>query len=339
MFDTFKTQKELAKVFAPAGRESGLIYHLHDMAKPYADECHIDTLGNLIVRKKGGGKKIMVSAHADSIGLVITHIEEKGLLRFCGIGGLKLELLLGANVIFENGTKGTVFREAKTKLDELKEHDCFIDIGADSRDVARKCVNIGDMAVFYADTYQNCGKIVSPYLDDRIACVILLQALAMLGNNPVNDIYFVFSVQEEVGLRGAKTAAYAIDPDIGLAVDVTGVGDVPAQKAHINCALGKGAAIKIRDSSMISHPGVVAWLESTAKSAKITVQREVLPTGGTDAGAIHISRGGVPSGGISIPTRYIHSPAEMADLSDIDACTRLLLAALNSSAAGILTLH
>jgi endoglucanase len=331
LFDTFKTQKELAGIFAPAGRENGIIYRLHDMAKPYADECHIDTLGNLIVRKKGNGKKIMVSAHADSIGLVITHIEEKGLLRFCGVGGLKPELLLGANVIFENGAKGTACREAKAKLDELKVHDCFIDIGADSRDSALKFVNVGDMAVFYAESYQNCGKIVSPYLDDRIGCVVLLQALAML-KDPVNDIYFVFSVQEEVGLRGAKTAAYAIDPDIGLAVDVTLAGDVPSQKAHMSCELGKGAAIKIRDSSVISHKGVIAWLETAAKNAKIPVQREVLPAGGSDAGAIHISRGGVPSGGISIPARYIHSPAEMADLSDIDACTRLLLAALNSSA-------
>jgi endoglucanase len=333
MFDTFKTQKELAGIFAPAGHENALIYRLLEMAKPYADDCRIDTLGNLIVHKKGGGKKIMVSAHADSIGLAVTHIEEKGLLRFCGVGGLKLELLLGASVVFENGTKGTVCREAKSKLDDLKSFDCFIDIGADSREIAQNSVNIGDIAVFFAETYQNCGKIVSPYLDDRIGCVVLLQALAMLGGSPENDIYFVFSVQEEVGLRGAKTAAYAIDPDIGLAVDVTSAGDVPALKAHHNCALGKGAAIKIRDASVISHRGVVAWLETAAKNAKITVQREVLPAGGTDAGAIHISRKGVPSGGISIPTRYIHSPAEMADLSDIDACTRLLLAAINTSAA------
>ncbi|MCL2081282.1 MAG: M42 family metallopeptidase [Oscillospiraceae bacterium] len=331
MFDTFKTQSELAKIFAPAGRERALIYRLLEMAKPYADECNIDTLGNLIVRKKGGGRKIMVSAHADSIGLIITHIKDKGFLRFCRIGGLRLDMLLGSSVVFENGIKGTVRREAKAKLDELKDYECFVDIGAGSKEAALKHVNVGDIAVFSAETYTNCGNIVSPYLDDRIGCVILLQTLAML-DNPVNDVYFVFSVQEEVGLRGAKTAAYAIQPDLGLAVDVTGVGDTPEVKAHMACGLGKGAAIKLRDNSIISHPGVVAWLEGAAKSADIPVQREVLPAGGTDAGAIHVSRGGVPSGGISIPTRYIHSLAEMADLADIDACTRLLTAALNTGA-------
>lgn len=329
MFDTYKTQKELAAIFAPSGRENAIINRLLDMAKPFADECQSDALGNLIVRKKGNGKRIMLSAHADSIGLVVTHIEEKGFLRFCRVGGLRLDTLLGVNVVFANGTKGVVCRDGKTKLDDLKEHNCYADIGAESRETALKSVNVGDMAVFSAETYTNCGKIISPYLDDRIGCVVLLQVLSML-NNPVNDVYFVFSTQEEVGLRGAKTAAYGIEPDVGLAVDVTGVGDTPDVKAHMECSLGKGAAIKIRDSSVISHPSIIKWLDSAAKSAKIQTQREVLHSGGTDAGAIHISREGVPSGGVSIPTRYIHSASEMADLSDIDACTRLILSAVNT---------
>lgn len=329
MFDTYKTQKELASIFAPAGRETAIMNRLLDMAKPYADECQKDALGNLIVRKKGGGKRIMLSAHADSIGLVITHIEEKGYLRFCSVGGLHLDTLLGANVVFGNGTKGVISRDGKSKIGELKGHDCYVDIGADSKEQAQKHVNIGDMAVFSAETYTNCGKIVSPYLDDRIGCVVLLQVLSML-NNPVNDVYFVFSVQEEVGIRGAKTAAYGIEPDVGLAVDITGTGDTPDAKYQMDCDLAGGAAIKIRDNSVISHPNVIKWLETVAKSGKIKTQREVLPFGGTDAGAIHVSRTGVPSGGVSIPTRYAHSTSEMADLADIDACTRLILAAVNT---------
>ena len=331
MFDTFKTQKELASVFAPSGNEGELINRITEMAKPFADECRSDALGSLIIRKKGagGGRRVMLSAHTDSIGLVVTHIDEKGFLRFCSVGGFRPPRIIGSTVVFARGAKGVVAAEEKCKIEDIKPHDCYVDIGADSREAALKHVNIGDMAVFSADTYISGNRIISPYLDDRIGVVILLQVLSM-ASNPVNDIYFVFSAQEEVGLRGAKTAAYGIEPEVAIAVDVSGAGDMPGVKTPLNCALGGGAAIKIRDNSLLAHGGVVKWLENTANEGKIKYQRDVAAAGGTDAGAIHVSRAGVPSGVVSIPARYVHTNAEMADLSDIEACTRLILAAINS---------
>ncbi len=329
MFDTVKTQRELAAIFAPSGHESQLLNRITEMVKPYADECYSDALGNLIVRKKGTGTKIMLSAHMDSIGLVVTHIDEKGFLRFCPVGGLHIHEILGHTVTFGRGINGVIFAEQKTKVADLKVHHLYVDIGAIDRESALKLVKVGDMGVFSAETYVVGNRIVSPYLDDRIGCVVLLQVLSML-NSPANDVYFVFSAQEEVGLRGAKTAAYGIEPDVALAVDVTLVGDIPECEVPMNCCLGKGAAVKIRDNSLIAHPKVVKWLETVATKAKITTQREVLPFGGTDAGSIHITRAGVMTGAISIPTRYVHSMTEMADLGDIEACTRLLLAAVNA---------
>lgn len=329
MFDTYKTQKELAAIFAPPGGESVLMNRIIELAKPYADECRSDALGNLIIRKKGGGKRVMLAAHADSIALAVTHIDENGFIRFCPAGGVFLTEILGSSVIFAKGAKGVVNRDEKCKIEELKAHNCYIDIGADSRETAQKYVNVGDLAVFYAETYMSCNKIISPYLDDRIGCVVLLQVLSMV-QNPENDLYFVFTVQEEVGARGGKTAAFGIEPEVALAVDVTGTGDTPEVKTYSSCALGKGAAIKLRDSSLISHPSVVKWLENAAAEAKVPTQRVAAVSGGTDAGAIHISRSGVPSGVVSIPTRYIHGPAEMSDISDIEACTRLILSAINA---------
>ena len=185
--------------------------------------------------------------------------------------------------------------------------------------------HVGDLAVFDTVPFVSGRKLFSPYLDDRIACVILLSAMERIKHSD-NDLYFVFTVQEEVGLRGARTAAYGIDPDYGIAVDVTDSDDIPDAPHECSSVAGKGAAIKVMDSSVICHPVVVNQLKELAQARNIPFQMDVLRFGGTDAGAIHQSRAGVYTGGISVASRYIHTPVEMADLDDIEACAALAAA-------------
>lgn len=323
--DTFELLKQLNVAHGPSGDEGEVRRVIEDLAKPFADEMTTDTLGNLIVRKRGEGPKLMFSAHMDSIGFIVTHITKEGFLRCGRLGGVSPKEVVNTAVRFKSGVRGVFVREEKADFGKLKLDECFIDIGAKDKEDAEKLVQIGDTAVYDAPLFCSNGKVVSPYLDNRIACVILLRALEQVGDCG-NDCTFLFSVQEEVGLRGAKTASYAVDPDYGIAVDVTDVDDVPGSEQYGTAQLGKGAAIKVMDSSVICHPELVAKLEEAAKSNGIAVQRDILRAGGTDAGVMSVSRSGVVTGGISIPCRYIHTPCEMADLSDVDACVALVSA-------------
>ena len=192
-------------------------------------------------------------------------------------------------------------------------------------------VSIGDMCVMKPRvTKLGEHRLASPAMDDRIACYIQAQALLELGERTKNTIIAVFSVQEEVGLRGAKTAAYAAEPDLGIAIDVTDTGDMPEMKTKMAVKLGEGAAIKIMDYDVICTPSVVEMMEKLAAENGIPVQREVRPYGGTDAGVMQMTRGGVATGAISVPCRYIHSEAETVDLRDVQACIDLLKACLRA---------
>ena len=323
--DTFELIKRLNAAHGPSGDEGEIRKIIEELAKPYADEMTTDTMGNLIVRKKGSGPKLMFSAHMDSIGFVVTHITKEGFLRCGRLGGVDQKEAANTAVRFKNDVRGVFVREEKAEFGKLKLDECFIDIGAKDKEAAEKLVQVGDTAVYDSPMFCNDSKVVSPYLDNRISCAILLRALQQLGTCP-NDCYFVFSAQEEVGLRGAKTACYAIAPDYGIAVDVTDVDDVPGSEQYGTTQLGKGAAVKVMDSSVICHPALVAKLEEVAKANNIPVQRDILRAGGTDAGVMSTNRGGVVTGGISIPCRYIHTPCEMADLTDVDACVALVAA-------------
>lgn len=330
MLNVMETLRRLTEPRSVSGNEEEIRAVLRELALPFADECSTDPMGNLILRKKGSGKRILFAAHMDSIGLMATHIEKEGYVRFGKVGGVAPADILNAPVVFQSGVRGLVSREEKAELAKLTAEDLFIDVGAGSEEEARRLVREGDVAVYASQTYQAGNRVVSPYLDNRAGCLALLMAMERMEPTD-NDVYFVFTVQEEVGLRGAKTAAWTVDPEYGFAVDVTDTGDVPGLKLRNSCRLGAGAAVKIMDSSVVCHPAAVALLEKAAKERDIPVQREVLRAGGTDAGAIHVSRAGVISGGISIPCRYIHTPCEMADLSDIEACARLTAAAACAS--------
>ena len=315
----------LNETHGPSGDEGGVRAKIEELARPFADEITTDALGNLIVHKKGEGPRLMFTAHMDSIGFIVTHIEKEGFLRVGKLGGVVPREAAYTSVRFKNGLRGVFVPEEKADFGKLKLDECFIDIGAKDGEEARKLVQVGDTAVYGAPLRVQGSRVTGPYLDARIACAVLLALLERV-KTPSRDLYAVFTVQEEVGLRGARTAAWQVEPDMGIAVDVTDVEDTPGTERSGTTRLGGGAAVKVMDSSVSCHPEVVDLLETLAKSENIPVQRDILRAGGTDAGAIHTVRLGVRTGGISIPCRYVHTPAETADLSDAEHCVRLAAA-------------
>ena len=323
--DMMNVLTRLVSAFGPSGAEGEISRVIEGLASPYVDKISRDALGNLICHKEGGGPRVMFSAHMDSIGLVATHIDEKGFVHVGALGGVGAKEVLYTPVRFQSGAKGLICRNNGAEMDKLKVTDLRVDVGASSREEAEKLVRVGDPAVYDAPAYRMGNRVVSPYLDDRIACLVLLMAMEGLGETD-NDLYFVFSVQEEVGTRGAKTAAWTVDPDYGIAVDVTGVDDEPGSKHMASSLCGRGAAVKVMDRSVISSPALVERLMALGAEQGIPVQRDVLQFGGTDAGPMQAARGGVYAGGISIPCRYVHTPTEMADLGDVRACADLVRA-------------
>lgn len=319
----FEVINKLAGAYGPSGNEKQVSALIRSILKDKVDEIREDALGNLICVKKGSGKKFMLAAHMDQIGVIVTFIDDKGFLRFGNIGGLRPQVILGQRVVFENGTTGVIWYEENIDdIKKLKLDKMYIDIGATSREEAEGMVKLGDQAVYAADTKLQNGKIISKCMDNRIGCAILVQ-MALNSPKTDNEIYYVFTAQEEVGLRGARTAAFGIVPDMALAVDVTGTGDTPESKP-MAVRLGAGPTIKIKDASVISHPAVKDRLIERAKSANIPYQFEIMTFGGTDAGSIHITAGGIPSGGVSVPTRHIHSSAEIVDMKDVENAVELL---------------
>jgi endoglucanase len=321
--------RQLTGTYGPSGCEEEIRALIAQEAAPFADDVTTDALGNLIVHKAGPGKKVMFSAHMDSVGLMVTHIEEKGFLRFAQVGGLEAAAIYQTAVRFANGTVGVVSVNESKQEKSFALADLFIDIGAANRAEAEALVQVGDMAVFAAPFYAGGGQIVAPYLDDRAGCYVLLQALRQV-QEPKHDLYFVFSTQEEVGTRGAKTAAWRVEPDYGIAVDVTCPDDVPGAVHDGNTALGKGAAIKVMDHSVICAPALVKRLQTLAEAKNIPAQLDLLRCGGTDAGAMLVTRSGVVTGGISIPCRYTHAPTERVTEGDIQACIALVQAVCES---------
>ncbi|MCK4897716.1 MAG: M42 family metallopeptidase [Anaerolineales bacterium] len=330
--------KKLVHTPGPSGYESKIRDVIHDEIKTFVDESYVDALGNLIARKGSGDidqsgametgnrHKIMLVAHMDEIGLIVTHVDENGFARFTTIGAVIPFLLPGGRVEFLNGSEGVIGLERlRRPRDVITIEQMFIDLGNTSR---KDCpVRIGDVAVFERSFTELGDRLVSKAMDDRIGVAVLIKTIRQLETTP-HEIYFVFSVQEEVGVRGATTAAFGINPDLGLAVDVTGTGDTP-KGIKMEVRLGQGPAIKVRDGKMLADPRVVDWMVRTAEDARIPFQYEILERGSTDARAIQITRAGVPVGGLTIPCRYVHTPSEMVDYNDINNAVRLLIELLN----------
>lgn len=324
--------KTLCRTPGVSGREGGIREVLQGMIAPFADEVRVDRLGNLIAVRRGnpGGKRLMFCAHMDEIGFLVTFIEDSGMIRIAPVGGISFAAAAFSEVVSERGVAGVLVPDSGAKEPTADQH--YIDIGAKDKKEAERRVRIGDFFVVRQGVTRLCGsRIAGRPLDDRIGCAVLLEiareiaAGDFFGAHPVGDVIYVFSVQEEVGCRGAAPAAFAEAPDYALCFDVTRAQDTPGAVPGV-CKIGGGAAIKIKDSSVICHEEVVALLRRVAEEEKIPHQTEILLRGGTDTSAIQLAGAGCRAGAVSIPTRYIHSGVELCDLKDAEACVRLAVA-------------
>ena len=322
--------KKLVEAFGPAGNEGPIRDIIRKEVEGLVDEVKTDAMGNLIAIRKGQGPRVMIAAHMDEIGVIVTHIDEKGFVRFSNIGGISPFMLIGQRVVFANGTVGAFGMEKLDDMKDLKLNKMFIDIGAKDEASAREKVSIGDIGGFLREAHFQGDRVIAKSLDNRAGCAVLVKTLKELAGREIpNQVYAVFTVQEELGLRGARTAAYGINPDVGFAVDVTGTGDTP-EAPTMAVKLGEGPTIKVKDSVVLTHPRVRQFMADVAKKKGIPYQFEILERGGTDTGPIHLTREGVPSGAISVPTRYIHTPSEMADMNDMENAVKLFVAILEA---------
>jgi len=329
----------LTETYAPSGREDDIRAVILDEIKSLVNEIRVDALGNLITRigdKTPQGKRVMVAAHMDEIGLIATHIDRNGFVRFTTVGNPFARYLPGGRVRFLNGTIGVIGNERYEWANEsLAADKLFIDVGASS---VEDCpIHVGDVAAFDRPFVEMGRRVAAKSLDNRAGVAVAIHALRQLsrlsgagGGNIPNEVFFVFTAQEEIGARGASVSAYGVDPEIGLVLDTTPAGDTP-NAIRREISLGKGPAIKIKDSLMLSDPRVVNWITRAAEKTNLPTQREVLTSGSSDGRAIQITRAGVPTGGLSIPCRYVHSPSEMVDMEDLENTSRILVRLLSSA--------
>jgi tetrahedral aminopeptidase len=339
----FDLLKRLCETPGVPGREEQMRRLVVEELKPLVDTIEADTMGNIIGFKKGAGDgpRVMIAAHMDEIGFLVKHVDEKGFLRLLPMGGWDPRNMVAQRVLVHGfkgeSLRGTLMPAAKPihllTAEELnkppKIEEFYVDLGLPGEKV-KGLVEVGDMVTMDRTCERVGNTVVSKTLDNRLSVFIMIEALRKLQSTPVRaNLLAVATTQEEVGLRGAITSAYALQPDIGLALDVTLANDFPGPSEHEQVTrLGNGAAIKILDSSLICHPKLVRHFRDVAEAKGIKYQLEMLPRGGTDAGGIQRSRGGVPSFTLSIPTRYIHTVNEMADVEDIQAAIDLLAAYL-----------
>jgi endoglucanase len=336
-----KNLEKLSNACGVTGREDQVRNIMVQLMTPYADEIQVDKLENVIAIKKGkaNSPKIMLAAHMDEVGLMVKTITKDGFLQFTKMGGIDDRILPAQKVIVYTkkgqfpgiiGSKPPHIQKEEERKKIITYDDLFIDIGAESKeDAANFGVSIGDVIVFDAK-YTNLGKdaVIGKAFDNRAGCITMVETLKLLGQTDCT-VCAVGTVQEEVGLRGAATAAFGVDPDLALALDVTIAGDVPGvREFDTTVKMGKGPALTISDSGLITHPKVLRWLIDTAEEEKIPFQLESGLMGSTDAARISITRQGIPCGTISIPTRYIHSPVGMLSLKDIETSSKLTAAAI-----------
>ena len=317
--------KRLSEAYGPSGAEEGIREMIQGEIEDCVDEMRVDTMGNLIARKKvGEGPRVMIAAHMDEIGLIVTHVDEKGFLRVAPVGGVHPLYVSACTFVFQDGVVATAGVEP-VKDGKIPSMDkMYLDVGAPNK---KECpVSVGDVAVYQVPFQSQCGRWIGKSMDDRIGCAILVQLLKEISSG-ASELFAVFTVQEELGCRGAVTSAFGVDPQIALAVDVTRTGDVP-ECQPMEVSLGKGPAVKVKDSGMIAHPEVRKRLVELAEEKQIPYQLEVLTAGATDAMSMQLTKEGVPAGCLSIPSRYVHQPGQIVDASDSRNAVELLKAFL-----------
>ncbi|MBN1195273.1 MAG: M42 family metallopeptidase [Methanomicrobiaceae archaeon] len=333
--------KKLADAHGVSGFEGSISRIIRDELQGHVDELREDAMGNLIAVKKGDDFSIMVASHMDEIGLMVQYIDENGFLKFVPIGGWFGPVLFTQRVIL-HGTKGRItgvigakpphVMDPEERKKEIKIEDMFIDIGAISaEDAASMGIEIGTPVTIDRECTELAnGRLTGKAFDNRVGVALLIQTLKTVTSP--HTIYGVFTVQEEVGLKGAKVSAFSLNPDCAIATDVTIPGDHPGvTKKEASVEMGKGPVLVLVSAmgrGLLAHQKMVSWLRETAETAGIPYQLEVGTGGNTDATIIHLVRGGIPSIPLSIATRYIHSPVEVVDTADIEAGVRLLGEAL-----------
>lgn len=324
--------KKFTSAFSVSGWERPLAELIRTELASVADAIETDPMGNVLVLKKGrdSSKKLMIASHMDEIGFVVTSVDGDGFVHVSNIGGIHSVASSYHRVKFANGTVGVIVAESGTKPADLTVKKLVIDIGAKDKKSAEKRVKIGDICAVVPMLQRLSGsRYAAKAFDDRIGCVVSAYAALHCGI-PAYDTWFVFTVQEEVGCRGAKPAAFRIAPDYAIALDVTTADECGGSSPVTR--LGNGAAIKIKDSSVLCSTMIVDRLTELAKDGGIPYQYEVLTAGGTDTSSMQMAGMGCAAGCISIPTRYIHSPVETIDMKDLDACAKLLTAFIEKGA-------
>ncbi|WP_290597435.1 MULTISPECIES: M42 family metallopeptidase [unclassified Archaeoglobus] len=309
----------------------------------WADEIKTDSMGNLICTKNGGKPEIMVAAHMDEIGFVVKYIDEKGFIRVAPIGGWFSQIALAQRVVLYGKKKiyGVIGckpphlmkDEERKKAVEIK--DMFVDVGASSKEeVLEMGINVGTPVALDREVVELAnGRLTGKAFDNRVGVAVMIEAVKR--SKADITIHAVATVQEEVGLKGARTSAFAIEPDAAIAVDSCVAADFPgSETAHMDVKLGKGAAITVIDASgrgLITSPKVLRWLTETADKHNIPYQLEVAEGGTTDATAINLTKAGIPAGVVSVPARYIHSPVEVVDIKDVESAVEIVAKSLESA--------
>ncbi len=334
----------LSNAHGISGSEGNIRAIFEEELKPYVDEMKVDKMGNLIATRKGDGPSIMLAAHMDEIGLMVKYIDDNGFLRFVKIGGWYDTTLHSQRVIVHTtngpipgviGSKPPHVMKDEDKKKPVKADDMFIDVGAkDKEDATKMGIIIGTPVSIDREVKKLAnGRITGKAFDDRAGCAILIDVMRRLSEMDVKaTVYAVGTVQEEVGLKGARTSAFGLDPDLAIAIDTTIPGDHPGiDKKDSVLDIGKGGAITIVDAAgrgLISSPVVIRWLTGTAEKNDIPYQTDVGDGGTTDATAIHLTKEGIPTTVLSVATRYIHSPVEVLDLADLQSCSDILTQAI-----------
>lgn len=327
--------KKLCDLPGPSGEENAVRNFIREQAAEYADEIRTDPMGNLMIFRTGVHKPVkplMVCAHMDEVGLIVKRITDDGMIKFGFVGGVDPRVVIGRRVKFGDtigviGIKAVHLTKPAERRKMPATKDLYIDIGATSKSAAQQKVSLGDYGVFDSDTLEfGDGLLKAKAIDDRVGCAVLLE---LLREKPLLDTWFVFTVQEEVGLRGAATAAFALDPAMCLVLEGTTAADLAEAPGHKQvCALRHGPVLPFMDRTTIYDQHLFALLRQTAIDAGIPWQLKQMTSGGTDAGRIHKSRAGIPTVGLAAPVRYIHSPVSVAAVCDIEHMRTLAAAFL-----------
>lgn len=317
--------KRLSEAYGPSGSEERVREIVRDEIKGYVDQVRVDALGNLIAHRRGSGghrKKLMLSAHLDEIGVMVSFIDSRGFARFGLLGAVKPLTLLGARVQFENGTPGVIGRQEKNAArTEIEPDELFLDVGAFSAETAP--VRVGDSACLMREFVDAGDLLIGKALNNRAGCAVLIETVRQLKKSP-HDLYFVFTVQRQVGARGAGAAAYSIQPDLAIVLDVTAATDTPGAGAN-GLALGKGPAIKFQDEGAITSAAARQLLLQSARDLHLPHQIDVNPRAAGDSLPIQAAREGVPTGTLALPVRYLNTQSETLHYQDAQNAVKILL--------------